>query len=232
MTIPKPPNVETRDALPMREERSFPIAELRADSGEGEQRTIKGHAAVFNKKSEDLGGFVEKIAPGAFADTLDADVRALFNHSPDYVLGRTKAGTLRMEEDKKGLAVEIDPPDTSFANDLMVSIERGDISQMSFGFRVLREEWDEKPKTPVRTLHEVELFDVSPVTFPAYTQTKVAVRSADQVFAEYTESRRAQEQDAQEPPASDEQEQPQEWQRAKRKRRNDIREKELKTKKG
>jgi len=223
---------ETREAMPQREERSFAVDELRTDGGDGEQRMLKGHAAVFNKFTE-LYGFKEKIAPGAFASTLDADVRALFNHDPNIVLGRTKNGTLRMEEDKRGLAVEIDMPDTTIANDLTVSIERGDISQMSFGFRVLREEWDEKPKTPVRTLHEVELFDVSPVTFPAYPQTKVAVRSADQVFAEYKESREAPEPVVQEPPVSEETiEQPQERLSNLRKLRNELHLKEIKLQEG
>jgi len=155
------------------EHRSFSLSEVRV-AGEG--RKISGHAAVFNKLSEDLGGFREKIAPGAFASTITAaDVRALFNHDPNYVLGRTKSGTLSLTEDAKGLAITIDPPETQWANDLIESVKRGDISQMSFGFRAVADEWDDSKK--VRTLKEVELFDVSIVTYPAYPQTDVKIRS-------------------------------------------------------
>jgi len=163
------------------ERRSFPVTELRV-SKKGEISKIKGHAAVFNKLSEDLGGFREQITPGAFARTIKhSDIRALFNHDPNYILGRNKSGTLTLAEDNEGLAIEIDPPDTSFARDLMVSIDRGDITQMSFAFQVhgeKGEEWDASdPKKVIRTLKEVDLFDVSPVTYPAYPQTDVKVRS-------------------------------------------------------
>lgn len=141
---------------------------------------IVGHAAVFNRMSEDLGFFREKIEPGAFKQTLadKDDVRALFNHDPNNVLGRSTAGTLRLKEDDEGLRVEIDPPDTQLARDLMVSIDRGDVSQMSFGFETRKDEWDHSDKqNPVRTLVDVKLYDVSPVTFPAYPDTDVAARA-------------------------------------------------------
>lgn len=167
---------------PKIERRSFPLTEMRI-SEDGEKPKIKGHAAVFNKLSEPLiFGFREQISPGAFARTIKKDdIRALFNHDPNYVLGRNKSGTLVLEEDDKGLAIEIDPPDTSYARDLMVSIERGDITQMSFAFMVhgkKGESWDNSnPDSPIRTLVDVDLFDVSPVTYPAYPQTDVKVRS-------------------------------------------------------
>jgi len=169
------------------ERRNFVADELRV-SKDGETRKIEGHAAVFNQLSEDLGFFKEKIAPGAFKNANKQDVRALFNHDPNFVLGRNTAGTLKMEEDKTGLKVQIDPPDTSFARDLSVSIDRGDISQMSFGFRVVKESWDKGKDGALdtRTLEEVDLFDVSPVTFPAYPQTDVGVRS----LSEISESRK------------------------------------------
>jgi len=159
-----------------KEIRSFPV-ELRIATEDGD-RKIVGHAAVFDQWSEDLGGFREMVKPGAFKKTLkEADVRALFNHDPNFVLGRNKAGTLTLAEDDKGLAVEIDPPDAQWARDLTTSMERGDINQMSFGFRVVKENWnDEDPRDLTRELVEVELFDVSPVTYPAYPQTTVAVR--------------------------------------------------------
>ena len=159
------------------ERRNFPVDEIRVVRAEDTPPKIAGHAEVFNSLSEDLGGFREKINPGAFAKAINKDdIRALFNHDSNHVLGRNKAGKLRLAEDNKGLAVEIDPPDTQTGRDLMVSIERGDINQMSFGFRVLKQEWDESGDEVIRTLKEVDLFDVSPVTFPANLNTNVGVR--------------------------------------------------------
>jgi hypothetical protein len=165
------------------EHRSFAVTELRVIGEPDNPKKIVGHAAVFNQLSEDLGGFREQIAPGAFTNTLKtADVRALFNHDPNYVLGRTTSGTLRLAEDETGLIVEIDPPGTQWANDLLVSINRSDITQMSFAFRAVQEQWQNGKS--VRTLIEVELFDVSPVTYPAYPQTDVKLRmSADDITA-------------------------------------------------
>lgn len=161
------------------EKRTFDI-EMRVIQGEDGKRTMTGHAAVFNTLT-DLGwGIREKVAPGAFAESIGKDdVRALFNHDPNYVLGRNTSGTLRMYEDEKGLAVEIDPPDTQFARDLTVSMERGDITQMSFAFQVVKQSWEEKEGYDLRTLEKVKLWDVSPVTYPAYTQTDIAVNCRD-----------------------------------------------------
>jgi hypothetical protein len=112
---------------------------------ESQLLVIEGHAAVFNQWSEELGvwfPFREKVLPGAFADTIKTDdIRALYNHDVNYVLGRNKAGTFFLEEDDTGLKVRILPPDTQWAKDLLVSIERGDISQMSFGFTVISDRW-------------------------------------------------------------------------------------------
>lgn len=151
--------------------------EIRSD--DQEKRHIVGHAAVFNQIAGDERYFLEQVAPGAFSESIGKDdIRALWNHNPDYVLGRNTAGTLKLSEDEVGLAVEIDPPDTQFARDLMTSISRGDISQMSFGFKVLKQEWDEEKN--LRTLKQVELWDVSPVTYPFYEGTDVALRSRDE----------------------------------------------------
>lgn len=158
--------------------RAFTLDRI-AVTRDADKPKIVGHAAVFNTETPIGSWFREKVAPGAFARAIkEDDVRALFNHDPNFVLGRNKAGTLRLAEDDVGLAVEIDPPDTQVARDLMTSMERGDISQMSFGFYVRKQEWLEDDKGNVlRTLVEVELFDVSPVTYPAYPTTDVAVRS-------------------------------------------------------
>lgn len=166
------------------ERRSFRLREIRAEPDD-DQPKISGYAAVFDELSENLGGFYEKIAPGAFAGTLgSADVRALWNHDSNYPLGRTKAGTLSLDEDEVGLAITIYPPDTQYARDLMTSMKRGDVDQMSFGFRVIRDRWEQVGGQVIRTLLEVELYDVSPVTFPAYPQTSAQVRSQFEAFTQ------------------------------------------------
>src|SRR4051812_15119539 len=110
------------------ERRTVAAPDLRI-TADGPQR-IFGHAALFDSPSQDLGGFREQIRPGAFADSLKHDdVRALFNHDPNIILGRNRAGTLVLTEDQQGLGIEISPPDTQAARDLLVSIERGDITQ-------------------------------------------------------------------------------------------------------
>lgn len=163
------------------ERRDFVLDEVRVEKRDDGSSKIIGHAAVFDQLSENLGCFREKIAHGAFKNAIiEDDVRALFNHDPNFVLGRNKSGTLRLKEDEKGLAVEIDPPDTQYARDLIENLRLGNISQMSFGFRTVEDHWDEDENGfPIRTLKEVRLFDVSPVTYPAYPQTDVAVRSLE-----------------------------------------------------
>lgn len=168
------------------ERRSFRMDELRvATRADGDLKMITGHAAVFNQDSEEIFGFVERIAPGAFATAIGRDdVRALWNHDANYVLGRNTAKTLRLSEDDVGLKIEIDPPDTQWARDLLVSIDRGDVTQMSFGFRTITDKWHTENSLTIRTLIEVELFDVSPVTFPAYPQTDVGLRSREAIAEE------------------------------------------------
>lgn len=162
----------------MIERRSFQLIEIRAEQSDDKSLRISGHAAVFNKKSNDLMFFREIVLPGAFKKTIkDADVRALWNHDPNFVLGRNKAGTLRLQEDDIGLKTDIDLPDTQFARDIYTSIKRGDVDQMSFGFRTVTDRWRIENKEYIRELIEVELFDVSPVTFPAYPQTDIAARA-------------------------------------------------------
>jgi HK97 family phage prohead protease len=163
------------------------MTELRAEEADG-KKVICGHAAVFDSWSETLGGFFpfkEKVRAGAFQRSIDKDdIRALFNHDANHVLGRNRAGTLELTEDEKGLFVRIMPPDTQWARDLQISIARGDISQMSFGFTVEKDEWSTANGVDTRELIEVRLFDVSPVTFPAYTQTDVGVRAHERYKAE------------------------------------------------
>lgn len=183
---------------PKREVRTFELDMMEVRSEEGESKKIRGHAAVFDKLSEDLGGFREIIERGSFVASIKKDdIRALFNHDPNYILGRNKAKTLILNEDEQGLYYEIEPPDTQYARDLMVSIERGDVNQCSFAFNiegkngekwfidgkeVNAEEafgafWDENKHEIVRHVIKAKLYDVSPVTYPAYPQTDVKVRS-------------------------------------------------------
>jgi HK97 family phage prohead protease len=163
------------------ERRTGQAAELRF-ALDGPAR-LSGHAALFDCLSEDLGGFREKIAPGAFAESLASDdIRALFNHDPNFILGRNRAGTLRLTEDEVGLRIEIDPPDTQACRDLLVSIGRGDVNQMSFGFivRPNGQTWEKDPEGRVlRTLNSIQLLDVACVVYPAYPETTIAVRSLD-----------------------------------------------------
>jgi len=138
-------------------------------SKKGKRNIIEGHAAVFNELSEDLGGFREKINPGAFDDVLDNDVRAFFNHDPNFLLARTSSGTLKLSTDKRGLKYSFDVPDTTAGRDLLVSMKRGDITQSSFAFQVEIDSWNTTSKGEIRTIEKVSrLFDVSPVSIPAY----------------------------------------------------------------
>ena len=169
--------------------RSFPV-EMRAltpdpsPDGEGKKPSIEGTAVVYGKKSELLFNmFREVIEAGFFEGVLKQDVRALWNHNADMILGRTKSGTLSLEDNERGLGVKIDPPDTQVGRDAVTSIKRGDVDQMSFGFTVKQggDEWKkESDGSQTRILKRggcERLFDVSPVTFPAYPQTSVHVRS-------------------------------------------------------
>lgn len=160
--------------------------EVRASSTD-EAYTIEGHAAVFDDLSEDLGFFepwFERIEPGAFKTVLSKapDVRALFNHDPNYVLARTKSGTLRVSEDDDGLLYEADiDGGTDIGKRLRSSLTRRDVDQSSFAFRVARkgDSWEEDDEGRlIRTIHKFsELYDVSPVTYPAYPTTDVGTSS-------------------------------------------------------
>lgn len=158
------------------ENRNFKLGLRSANANKLE---LKGYAAIFNEPT-DIGPFREEIMPGAFRESIKKDdIRALLNHNEDHILGRNKAGTLKLFEDHRGLAVIINLPDTQFSRDLAVSIGRGDISQMSFAFRVEDEEWikGEKNKPDLRRLKKVKLFDISAVTYPQYESTNVSLNS-------------------------------------------------------
>lgn len=166
-----------------KEIRYYPT-ELRVERRKDGTAVVEGHAAVFNEMSENLGGFREIIHEGAFDNVLNDDVRALFNHDSNLILGRSPK-TLSLSVDDRGLAFRYESPDTTYAKDLIVSLERGDVSQSSFGFRISSDggaEWVEDEDTGALTRHIRKisrLYDVSPVTYPAYPQTDVAKRSLD-----------------------------------------------------
>ncbi len=173
------------------ESRTIPgSVEIREREGGG--AILRGLAAVFDKLSDNLGGFREIIAPGAFDGTDMSDVRGLFNHDANFVLGRSKSETLRLKRTKAGLEYEIDLPDTQSVRDLVLEpIKRGDVDQSSFGFIVGsgNDSWAENDDgVLIRTIHAVRtLFDVSPVTFPAYPDTTVGARSM-QAYMEQREN--------------------------------------------
>lgn len=140
---------------------------------------------MFNSPSDAGRWYREVIAPGAFAESIrNDDIRALWNHDTNYVMGRNRAGTLRLEEDERGLKVTITPPDTQWGKDAMTTVTRGDVTQMSFAFETLEESWDYESDPMVRTLKKVRLYEVSPVTFPFYEDTSVAARSLESVKAQ------------------------------------------------
>ena len=170
-------------------------AELRVDvAGYGKKNpTIRGYAAKFNTLSQSMpiydegqqiGTFREMLIPGCFATALaTSDIRSLFNHDPNLIMGRNISGTLRLKEDEIGLYFENDPPETSYSKDLQISLQRGDVNQCSFGFNV-SPGGDEYKKDPeiangyIRSIRLIsKLYDASPVTYPAYLDTECAVRS-------------------------------------------------------
>ena len=156
------------------------------EAAQEESRMISGYAAVFDSDSEDLGGFTERIERGAFAEAIKvSDVRALFNHDNNMILARTASGTLRIYEDERGLKYEFEAPHTTAGNDVLQMIKRGDINQSSFGFTVEKDSWAKRDGTTYRTINKVKrLYDVSPVTFPAYPEASVAVRKLEEINLE------------------------------------------------
>lgn len=148
------------------------------------KRTLTGYAVKWEKKSKVLGyfrKFREQFRKGAFADSLEKDdQRFLWSHDTSKVLGRTKNGTLRLEEDDIGLRFELDLPNTTLGNDTYESIKRGDVDGVSFGFRVESDEIHEPDDDlPLRTVTKARLLEVSAVAFPAYPDSEVSARGYD-----------------------------------------------------
>jgi len=184
---------EIRSALGERERRFVPLtgASIRAKGkAEGDDTPmIEGHGALFNEETVIGMWFRERILPGAFKDSLaNDDIRVFYNHDPNFILGRTSAGTATIEEDKKGLRYEVTPP--AARADVVESIKRGDITGSSFAFTVESdddEEWDysetKKGMLPLRTIKRAKLYETGPVAFPAYENTTVSARAVSRVEA-------------------------------------------------
>lgn len=181
------------------ETRDFPF-EVRQE-GDGGKVILRGHAAVFNRQTvlvpadawfKGSPEIREVIEPGAFTKTLaERDVRAIWNHNTDIVLGRKENKTLRLWENETGLANEIEPPDTALVRDMVIApIQRGDVDQMSFGFRIVREKVIEEDNTVTIQLKELDLVEVSPVTIPAYPQTDIGISARSSERLEEIRQRR------------------------------------------
>ena len=153
----------------MSEKRAIGFEQAEVRFNEGDKRTLEGYASVFDTPT-DLGNFQEVIEAGAFT-------RALVEHDPARIIGRTKNNTLELREDQKGLFTRIELPDTSIGRDLAALVERGDIDAMSFGFTVRSDRWERTEGRNVRYIEDVDLYDISAVSFPAYADTTVALRS-------------------------------------------------------
>jgi uncharacterized protein len=157
------------------------VADLKTRAEENGEKVIEGYFAVFNSETELWQGAFEEIDPAAFNKTLENDIRALLNHDTNFVLGRNKANTLELKVDSKGLwgSIKINPEDTDAVN-LYSRVKRGDVDQCSFGFNILAEETDFREDGTVKwRLKEVDLHEVSVVTFPAYSDTGVQARKKD-----------------------------------------------------
>ena len=162
-------------AKPIDEKRTIAYSNLEVRA-EGDGNTLVGYASVFDSPSEPMP-FIEYVKRGAFSKTINdgADVRLLIDHE-GVPLARTKSGTLVLEEDERGLRVEADlDPSNPDAARIISAMKRGDLSQMSFAFRTVKDNWNNDRS--VRELREVQLFDVSVVTFPAYEETVAELRS-------------------------------------------------------
>lgn len=165
--------------------RSFPF-ELR----ESESGRLTGYAVVYDSWSESMWGFRERFMPGAFAESLlqtDRDVVALWSHDSSKPLASRQGGTLTVFEDERGVGFDFAPSDTSWGRDAVEAIRRGDVRHMSFGFVSTREseEWSREGEQVLRTIRKADLYEISPVVFPAYAATSVEARSAKEALEQF-----------------------------------------------
>ena len=173
------------------EKRIFNI-ETRVDSTEDGRDLVVGHASVYDSRSNNLGGFYEFIERGAFTEELiaNSDVRALINHDPNLILARNTSGTLNLTADERGLKYEFEMPETSYGKDLAISMKRGDITQSSFAFTVAEDDWStDADGNNIRTIKKIDrLYDVSPVTYPAYNMAQSDLVVAKRGLEAYKQS--------------------------------------------
>lgn len=176
----------TKDSLEIR----FVSGNLRADSTKSK---LAGFAILYDSPSQDLGGFVEQVKPGALKRSLSNpdNIKAYVEHDPHKLLARVGSGTLELREQDKGIYFELSLPDVSYARDLGVLVERGDIGGVSFGFRVNPggEVWEMRGGQLMRDLTDISLHEISIVSDPAYTDTTVAIRSKQEWESTHWQSR-------------------------------------------
>ena len=163
--------------------------QVRIEKRDGQPSKIVGYAAVFYRSGEPgtqyelYTGHFERIQPGSFSRAIEDqdDVRGLYNHEPSAILGRTVSNTLRLSEDEIGLRYEIDVPDTQIGRDVVTSIDRGDVTGSSFAFSISEggSQVRKDGKVTVREITGVDLYDVGPVSFPAYDATTTGLRAVD-----------------------------------------------------
>jgi len=147
------------------------------DDGVGK---LVGYAAIFDSPTDIRGLFTEKIVRGAFKSSLDNDIKALWNHDSSYPVGSTGSGTLKLTEDEYGLRFDLTPINTTAGRDLLESVKSGVVNGMSFGFLVRKDSWDGN----IRSLEDVELFEISACPFPAYKDTTIVARSVEKMLQE------------------------------------------------
>lgn len=163
---------------PHLERRVITASTIHFERREDKSITVEGIAAPYNSDSVDLGYFVERYAPGCFTRTLKErpDIRALVDHDTGLIVGRTTAGNLEMFDTKEGLGYRFTPPDTTIGRDLAYNIENRILTNVSIGFMILDHRWTKEKDTYVRTLLDVELWEMSFVAFPAYPETTAEAR--------------------------------------------------------
>ncbi|MGE6516643.1 HK97 family phage prohead protease [Lysinibacillus sphaericus] len=166
------------------EKRNLTTSDVEIREAENGKRTISGYAVKWEMKSHAMGyfkRFKEQFQKGAFTESMTNDDQlALWSHDTTKVLGRTKNGTLRLFEDDIGLRFELDLPNSTLGNDAYETIKRGDVDGVSFGFRMVKQEWDENDiENITRTISKAKLLEISPVAFPAYPDSQVSARSHD-----------------------------------------------------
>jgi len=168
-------DAEVRKSSVVKEQREF-----RMENAEYKGETIRGYAAVYNSDSEWMGGFYEQIERGAFDGVMNDDVRAYFNHDENLLLGRVSSGTLRIGSDARGLYYEVDLPNTTYANDLVELMKRGDVNQSSFAFLIEKDRWEQRDGKTYRIIEKISrLLDVSPVAQPAYPSATSELKTRD-----------------------------------------------------